>query len=203
MSMNFLVRFIRGSVASNRARIFMSKQSWEEFYKKGQTPWRSLSVDLSETLKKAGISSGAVLDLGCGTGEFSKWLSDRGFAVEGIDFSKEAIKTAKEICPSCNFTDWDLEDLENYPFKHEKYDIILDSKVIAFIENKEKYLDLIRSKLKGVFILQTFLRHDEKPSIAVNEGELELLLKDRFNIKDKQIKSFPNKVWVEYLLTVK
>lgn len=181
----------------------MKKELWEESYKKGQTPWRSLSVDLSETLKKANVSSGVALDLGSGTGEFSKWLSEHGFETEGIDFSEEAIKTAKEACPSCRFTNWDLEDLEEYPFKYEKYDIILDSKTIAFIENKEKYLDTIKSRLKGIFILQTFLRHDEKPLIAVNENELERLLKDRFNIKSKKIKSFPSKVWVEYILAIK
>lgn len=198
--LNFFIRLIKGSVASDRALIFMSKQNWEEYYKKGETPWRSFSVDLSETLKKTGVYSGVALDLGSGTGEFSKWLSDHGFETEGIDFSEEAIKTAREICPSCRFTNWDLEDLENYPFERDKYDIILDSKTIAFIKNKEKYLDTIRSRLKGVFTLQAFLRADEKPLIAVNEEELELLLKERFGILDKQVKSSPSKVWAEYLL---
>lgn len=179
------------------------KQLWEESYKKGEIPWRDFSPDLSKALKKAGIFSGVVLDLGCGTGELSKWLSDHDFVVEGIDFSEEALKTAKNICPSCHFVNWDLEDLENYPFKHEKYDIILDSKVIAFIKNKDKYLDVIKSRLKGVFILQVFLRADEKPLIAVNEEELELMLKERFGILDKQVKSSPGKVWAEYLLTPK
>ena len=183
--------------------IFMKKQLWEDSYKKGQTPWRSLSLDLSETLKKAGISSGVALDLGSGTGEFSKWLSEHGFETEGVDFSEEAIKTAKEICPSCSFANWDLEDLENYPFKEGKYDIILDSKVIAFIKDKEKYLDAIKSKLKGVFILQIFLRHDEKPMITVDQTEIESLLEDRFKILNKETKSLPNKVYAEYLLIPK
>lgn len=111
------------------------------------------------------------------------------------------MKIARKACPTCQFINWDLENLENYPFKYDKYDVILDSKTVAFIKNKEKYLDTIKAKLKGVFILQTFLRHDEKPLIAVNEDELERLLKERFNILDKRIKSFPNKVWAEYFLT--
>ncbi|MEK7659358.1 MAG: class I SAM-dependent methyltransferase [Patescibacteria group bacterium] len=178
----------------------MNKESWEESYKKGETPWRDYDVDLSESLKKAGIYSGVALDLGCGTGELSKWLSNHDFIVEGIDFSEEALRVARDICPSCNFTNWDLDDLENYPFKHDKYDIILDSKTIAFIKNKEKYLDTIRKKLKGIFMLQVFLRADEKPFIAVDERKLELLLKERFNILSKQVNSFPNKIWTKYLL---
>lgn len=181
----------------------MNKQSWDESYKKGETPWKNFSPDLSEVLKKSGISSGVALDLGSGTGEFSRWFLDNGFIAEGVDFSEEALKTAQQVCPQCYFMNWDLEDLENYPFKYDKYDIILDSKTIAFIKNKEKYLDTIKLRLKGIFILQTFLRHDEKPFIAINEDKLELLLKERFSIQDKKTKSFPNKVWVEYILAEK
>lgn len=176
------------------------KELWEEKYKKGDTPWRSLRVDLSEAFKKAGISSGTALDLGSGTGEYSKWLSEQGFIVEGVDFSEQAVKIARKICPKCHFTNWDLENLESYPFKYEKYDIILDSKTLAFINNKEKYLDVIESRLKGVFILQTFLRHDEKPGIAVAKIILEPLIERGFNILDKQTKIYPDKIWAEYLL---
>ena len=79
----------------------------------------------------------------------------------------------------------------------------MDSKTIAFINDKGKYFDTIKSILKGVFILQTFLRHDEKPMITVNQVEMESLLEDRFKVLDKQIKSLPDKVYAEYLLTSK
>ena len=178
----------------------MSQQNWEKHYKNKQTPWRNFSPDLSNTLEKTNIYSGLALDLGSGTGEFSKWLSENGFEVEGIDFSSEAIKISKEVCPGCNFSNWDLEDLENYPFKHKKYDLILDSKVIAFIEDKEKYINTISSKLKGAFVIQTFLYNKEKPLIAVNEESFEKLLKTKFNILSKEVKTFTDKIWVEYIL---
>ena len=103
----------------------------------------------------------------------------------------------------CNFSNWNLENLENYHFKYKKYDIILDSKVIAFIEDKEKYLNAIHFKLKGVFVIQSFLYHKEKPLIAVNEKKLEKLLKEKFNILDKEVISLINKIWVEYILVSK
>ena len=181
----------------------MAQQNWEKSYKNKEIPWRNFSPNLSKILNKANIFSGVALDLGSGTGEFSKWLSDQGFKVESIDFSEEAINIAKEVCPLCIFSNWNLENLENYPFKYKRYDIILDSKVIAFIEDKEKYLNVIHFKLKGAFVIQSFLYHKEKPLIAVNEEKLEKLLKEKFNILDKEVISLINKIWVEYILVSK
>jgi SAM-dependent methyltransferase len=38
-----------------------------------------------------------ILDLGCGTGRFSRWLSENGALVTGIDFSAKSIELAKQM----------------------------------------------------------------------------------------------------------
>lgn len=179
----------------------MKRESWDRIYRSGDIPWRSEKVDLSDDLNAVGVHSGTALDLGCGTGEFSKWFSERGFDTEGIDCSEEALKIARGVCARCRFINWDLEDLGSYPFKHRRYDVILDSKTLVFIEDKEKYLDTIGEKLGGVFILIVFLRSDEKPSIAIPEETLNKLLKERFNVVSKKIKSLPDRVSAKYALT--
>lgn len=181
----------------------MKKSEWENLYKEGDTPWRGKSGDLSAWLKKSKISSGNALDLGCGTGEKSAWLADHGFAVEGLDISNEAIKISKEASPKPIFTVWDLENLENYPFRHEKYDLIIDVRVFRFIENPEKYLDVVRSRLGGIFILSVFLRNDEKPSLVINEGYLEKILTSRFGIVSKNLIEKPGTLVGEYFLAPK
>ena len=50
-------------------------------------------VDL---LAENGISKGILLDLACGTGNFSEYLSDRGFDVIGTDASEEMLSVALE-----------------------------------------------------------------------------------------------------------
>ena len=50
-------------------------------------------VDL---LTENGISKGILLDLACGTGNFSEYLNDRGFDVIGTDASEEMLSVAIE-----------------------------------------------------------------------------------------------------------
>jgi len=55
--------------------------------------WRT-AAKAAQIFRKGGITK--VLDVGCGTGVDSTYLSKNGFTVHGIDFSKSAIEKAKE-----------------------------------------------------------------------------------------------------------
>ena len=185
------------------------KEAWDKSYHEGKTPWRREQTDLSGWLEKAGVFSGSALDLGCGTGEVAKWLAQHSFWVEGIDFSEEAIKVAtKSLSSNSIFVVWDLENLVEYPFKRQAYDLIIDSKTLAFIGNKEKYLSTVASKLNGVFILQTFLKHNEKPSLAVKQDDLEKIFERHFKTIRRDFYYNPTKenstsILAEYFLVAK
>ncbi len=45
-------------------------------------------------------SSGRVLELGCGTGFYTRWLADRGLAVYAMDISASMVERARQRCPS-------------------------------------------------------------------------------------------------------
>lgn len=53
----------------------------------------------------------SILDVGCGAGVKSKYFTNKGFDVTGIDFSEEMIKLAKEQVPSGKFLVKDIKEL--------------------------------------------------------------------------------------------
>lgn len=182
----------------------MKLESWNQAYEKKETPWRRQDFDMGKWIEVAGIKSGNAIDLGCGTGEASRWLSKHGFNVEGIDFSDKAIEEAVEQGGDAKFSVYDLENLDKYNFAHEKYDLILDNKVLAFIKDKEKYLNTIKRILSGVFVTQIIHVHDEKQDICVPKEEFEKLITPRFNIKNLiTIPTRDGKTVVVYFLTNK
>lgn len=55
-----------------------------------------------------------ILDIGSGPGTFTKYLYEKGFAIEGVDLSEEMIKIAKEKVPNAKFRLMDMRAL-NFP----------------------------------------------------------------------------------------
>ncbi len=49
-----------------------------------------------ELLKRNGVSGGILLDLGCGTGEMSSLMAQKGFSVIGVDVSVDMLMAARE-----------------------------------------------------------------------------------------------------------
>ena len=49
---------------------------------------------LVSILKEYGVNDGIVLDLGCGTGNITERLSDKGYDMIGVDYSQEMLNIA-------------------------------------------------------------------------------------------------------------
>ena len=59
----------------------------------------------------AGAPSKRLLDLGCGTGEHARFLSEEGFEVTGVDASEAQLTQAREAGPGPEFVRGDLAEL--------------------------------------------------------------------------------------------
>jgi ubiquinone/menaquinone biosynthesis C-methylase UbiE len=109
-------------------------------------------LEMPTTLKLLGkIRSKKVLDLGCGTGIYSKELTKKGAKVKGIDISKEEIKIAKDYNPKAEFV---VGNGVKLPYKNGEFDIVMASLVMECMKDWNPLLKEVRRVLKkgGVFV---------------------------------------------------
>ena len=82
----------------------MIEEGYKKRYQAGDTPWDIGKPDfnLIQTVTTMAINPCKALDIGCGTGNNSIWLSQNNFDVTGIDTSEIAIQKAIEEAAKTN-----------------------------------------------------------------------------------------------------
>lgn len=112
----------------------------------------------TDLFKKYINPSDRILDLGCGSGIFSKYLAEKGSTVLGIDGSKKMIELGEQanvplltnLSYQCQTFPFEYKFLENHSF-----DSIISSSVIEYIEQDTLLLEQIHHllKSKGIAII--------------------------------------------------
>ena len=107
---------------------------WDEAWKRVSKPHKELPKlpyihELTRKLKKYKVNK--VLDLGCGSGWLSVFISRYGFDVTGIDIAKPAVELGKTWASEDNAkVNFLVGDLLNLPFKEGTYDAIVCNSVL-------------------------------------------------------------------------
>ena len=136
---------------------------WSQFYKKRkhQIPFMvdKPSENLIAYVTNKNITGETALDIGCGNGRNTRFLSKNGFKTTGIDFSQESIKIALEL--SKNSTAHFVHTpFEKFAAKSESFDFIYDAGCLHHIppHRRPAYLKKIHSLLKtdGKYALEVF-----------------------------------------------
>lgn len=125
---------------------------WASEYKTDD--WWEKGTD--EFLKNLSLGS-SLLDLGCGSGYKTKYMKDKGYEIEGFDFSEGMINKSKEKFPDINFEVFDIYDLDNL---NKTYDGIFCQAVLLHIPKKDIIfiLEKIKSRMKNDGILYVAIK---------------------------------------------
>lgn len=76
---------------------------------------RAAAPGVLEILRRAGVTGGLVVDLGCGSGIWARQLVDAGYDVLGIDISAALVERARERVPEGKFLRASFFDAELPP----------------------------------------------------------------------------------------
>lgn len=132
------------------------------------------------------VPSGArVLELGCGTGFYTRWLVDRGCTVTAMDISPAMIEEARKRSPQATFVAGDCENPAPHLPDHlrsEAFDIILGINTFSYYPNKE-------SALKGYAPL---LKHGGRVIFIDMNGDCPLYLIMKWTGKNEMGQWYPH-----------
>ncbi len=114
-----------------------------------------------------------ILDLGCGAGIKTRYLSEKGYEAEGVDFSEKMIEIAKHENPKISFHVLDIYELEKI---NKTYDAVFAQAVLLHIE-KAKIVEVL-TKIKNIlnphgllYIAVKGIRDDRVEEKVVTEND--------------------------------
>ncbi len=103
------------------------------------------------------------IDIGCGSGRFTKFLSDKIGFMEAIDPS-ESIFTAGKLLEGVDNVRLSIASIDNIPFEDETFDFGMSIGVLHHIPNTQKALsDCVKKvKIGGFFFIYLYYNLDNK-----------------------------------------
>lgn len=138
---------------------------WDNFYSNRTRPvpfFKDIpDEDLISFCNSNLFHIGKALDIGCGNGRNTRYLSKQGFDATGIDISSESIEWANTIvCGNKNVPCFKTKSLFEFEAEDQSFDLILDSGCFHHIKphRREIYLKKIERLLKddGYYLMTCF-----------------------------------------------
>ena len=138
------------------------RQSYDEIWEKlskgsyrAQQHLKNRIYAITRFLETLNITNPDILEIGCGYGVITDYLSRFGRVV-GMDLSPKGVELARKLHPDVEFFHGDLL---NYEFDDRKYDVIVHSEVLEHIpvDSRERFMDVVAGLLRpdGYMIFTT------------------------------------------------
>lgn len=125
-------------------------EEWEKFYQFSDEDINQIGNDYFGFLSQVIINKNTtVLDVGCGTGRWTKYLSSKVATIEAIDPSK-AIFYADKLLKNVPNVRLSMASTDNIPFDDESFDFVMSVGVLHHIPDTQKaMIDCVKKVKKG------------------------------------------------------
>lgn len=158
-----------------------TRTDWSEHYNGGRG-FRRLGDEEKRLLVEhaPAAEGGRALDVGCGTGEMSVYLTSLGYTVDGADFAEGALERARAEHAEVEGVRWlslDVERDDLAALAEDGYDLIVLRLCIAFVRDRARVLRRLAARLRegGALVIITPIVEntpEERRHIALDENEL-------------------------------
>jgi len=180
---------------------------WEARYQETSVerlPWfhHGLDADFEQALPQPGMTTGRVLDIGCGPGTQTVALAKRGFSVTATDISQSAVESTRLLAAAegvsiAAHVDDVLDSKLAGPF-----DLVMDRGIFHCFEDsadQQAYLATIRRLLRpgGFLLLKCFHKHETGemgPPCRYEETDIRRLFADGFELIEARNTHFQSPV---------
>ena len=185
------------------------RERFEGYYAAPQVPWdigRPQRVFLEAEQAITRLPNGRrcrVLDIGCGTGDLSLWLAERGCTVTGIDFLFWPIQRAKQKASdrglTVNFLQMDALAIGQIP---ERFDSVTDCGLFHVFDDSSRaaYVAALSNLLEPGAHLFLLCFSDAEPGShgprRVSQGELRATFAEGWQIEQIQTARFESVVGI-------
>lgn len=169
---------------------FVSRVVFDLSYRLGKPRWDTgiTPPEVRQLIEDEKFPPGRALDLGCGTGTNAIYLAQHGFEVTGVDFTAQAIHTARHKAQAAAVeVEFRAADVMAPGAFGKPFDLILDIGCLHGIDpyGRVRYADnLVRWSHQGtIYLVYAFFpRSTRVRKIGVSRDEMEKLMSPNFNL---------------------
>tara|TARA_B100001989_G_scaffold12957_1_gene8092 strand:+ start:1900 stop:2598 length:699 start_codon:yes stop_codon:yes gene_type:complete len=165
---------------SETIRFFDDKSSiWDKNYLDKKNPIAKRSKYFYEHIKSFSDKNLKILDVGCGTGDISAYLYDKGNYLTSLDVSKLMLEKASSRFSDKNIKWIEIEESGNLPLESSMFDTVIISSVLEYHKNPKLLISESYRVLKKNGLL-IFTVPDMRHPIRIKEEKLRFLSKFPF-----------------------
>lgn len=163
---------------------YTSVTEWDAHYAGGRGFRRVIDAEVALLAEHLGPGDGRrALDVGCGTGGYAHTVHGLGYQVLGVDYAPSAISTSRdryEPLDGLQFQQWDAEGDAPALLPWPRFALVTCRLSYAFIQDKPRFLQLVRSLLEpgGALHITTPLVErlpEERRGIGITSAEADQL----------------------------